>query len=311
MRHEIGIDAVTRRPYRLIMMHRHAAARSPASSSTSPTPRRGRSAPTSPARCSPPTRPTPRSRAPPRRSPRATSRSPRNTDAPARRATTLAERRRAGHRPSLRPEVGGDRQRAARRGSTDAEIDAIEAFVRGGGGLIVLGETEQEKYGNNLNELLARFGIEIENATVQDYEHHPATRRPGCSPTLGDAAGRRAGADLARPRRRGLLLPRRDAGARTTARRVIARTLADRLAAERAARRGHRARRRPGRRARRLRPVRRRLHRRARPRGALAQPRLLGRRSRPSPARAAALDSPAAADPHWAELQATRSRSCA
>ncbi len=55
---------------------------------------------------------------------------------------------------------------------TDAELDAIEEFVRGGGGLIVLGETEQEKYGNNLNDLLKRFGIEIENRTVQDYEHH-------------------------------------------------------------------------------------------------------------------------------------------
>ena len=52
------------------------------------------------------------------------------------------------------------------------EIDAIEAWVAGGGGLIVLGETEQEKYGNNLNELLARFGLEIETSTVQDYEHH-------------------------------------------------------------------------------------------------------------------------------------------
>ena len=52
------------------------------------------------------------------------------------------------------------------------EIDAIEAYVRAGGGLIVLGETEQDKYGNNVNELLARFGVEIENATVQDYEHH-------------------------------------------------------------------------------------------------------------------------------------------
>ena len=41
-----------------------------------------------------------------------------------------------------------------------------------GGGLIVLGETEQEKYGNNLNELLARFGVHLENETVQDYEHH-------------------------------------------------------------------------------------------------------------------------------------------
>ena len=55
---------------------------------------------------------------------------------------------------------------------TDAEIEAIAAWVEAGGGLIVLGETEQEKYGNNLNELLGRFGIEIENTTVQDYEHH-------------------------------------------------------------------------------------------------------------------------------------------
>ena len=41
---------------------------------------------------------------------------------------------------------------------SDAELDAIEEFVLGGGGLIALGETEQEKYGNNLNDLLARFG---------------------------------------------------------------------------------------------------------------------------------------------------------
>ena len=52
-----------------------------------------------------------------------------------------------------------------------SEINAIDAFVRGGGGLIALGETEQHKYGNNLNDLLARFGIEVANETVQDYEH--------------------------------------------------------------------------------------------------------------------------------------------
>ena len=51
------------------------------------------------------------------------------------------------------------------------EIDAIEAFVTAGGGLVVLGETEQEKYGNNLNELLARFGLRLNNDTVQDYDH--------------------------------------------------------------------------------------------------------------------------------------------
>jgi hypothetical protein len=55
---------------------------------------------------------------------------------------------------------------------SDEELDAIESFVADGGGLIVLGETEQEKYGNNLNALLGRFGMHLENETVQDYEHH-------------------------------------------------------------------------------------------------------------------------------------------
>ncbi|MEV4328101.1 DUF6421 family protein [Microbispora rosea] len=48
------------------------------------------------------------------------------------------------------------------------EIDAIEAYVAGGGGLIVLAEHEQEKYGSNLGELLARFGVTVEHTTVQD-----------------------------------------------------------------------------------------------------------------------------------------------
>jgi hypothetical protein len=55
---------------------------------------------------------------------------------------------------------------------SDQEIEAIDAYVRRGGGLLVLGETEQDKYGNNLNELLARFGLRLTNDTVQDYEHH-------------------------------------------------------------------------------------------------------------------------------------------
>src|SRR4051794_3219907 len=53
-----------------------------------------------------------------------------------------------------------------------AEIDALEAFVHDGGGLVVLGESEQDKYGNNLNELLGRFGLHIEHDTVQDYERN-------------------------------------------------------------------------------------------------------------------------------------------
>jgi hypothetical protein len=55
---------------------------------------------------------------------------------------------------------------------SDDELEAIEAFVRHGGGLVVLGETEQAKYGSNLNDLLDRFELHLENDTVQDYEHH-------------------------------------------------------------------------------------------------------------------------------------------
>jgi len=50
------------------------------------------------------------------------------------------------------------------------EIAAVVTFVAAGGGLVVLGETEEDKYGANLNELLASFGIGIENATVFDYD---------------------------------------------------------------------------------------------------------------------------------------------
>jgi hypothetical protein len=54
----------------------------------------------------------------------------------------------------------------------DGELAAIEAFVAAGGGLVILAEEEQAKYGNNLADLAARFGIGIENAVVSDYEHH-------------------------------------------------------------------------------------------------------------------------------------------
>ncbi|HWF72156.1 MAG TPA: DUF6421 family protein [Solirubrobacteraceae bacterium] len=53
-----------------------------------------------------------------------------------------------------------------------AELAAIERFVATGGGLIVLGETENDKYGHNLNDLLAPYRLRLENDTVQDYAHH-------------------------------------------------------------------------------------------------------------------------------------------
>jgi hypothetical protein len=75
------------------------------------------------------------------------------------------------------------------------ERAAIERFVHLGGGLVVLGETENDKYGNNLNELLAPYGLGLENETVQDYTDH---HRSAPSWVLGDLRGgaRGRGGDL-------------------------------------------------------------------------------------------------------------------
>jgi Family of unknown function (DUF6421) len=54
----------------------------------------------------------------------------------------------------------------------DSEIAAIHAFVEGGGGLVILAESEQDKYDSNLGAIAASFGIGVEHATVQDYQHH-------------------------------------------------------------------------------------------------------------------------------------------
>jgi hypothetical protein len=53
-----------------------------------------------------------------------------------------------------------------------AELDAVEQFVRAGGGLVVLAECDQDKYGNNVNELLGRFGVHVATTTVLDPVEH-------------------------------------------------------------------------------------------------------------------------------------------
>lgn len=52
------------------------------------------------------------------------------------------------------------------------EIAAIRDFVEAGGGLVVLAESEQDKYGSNLSEIAAEFGINVQHGTVQDYQRH-------------------------------------------------------------------------------------------------------------------------------------------
>ncbi|KXP13112.1 hypothetical protein AXK57_02455 [Tsukamurella pulmonis] len=49
-----------------------------------------------------------------------------------------------------------------------AELDAIEQYVRTGGGLVVLAECDTATSGSNLDELLARFGVRVESLVVQE-----------------------------------------------------------------------------------------------------------------------------------------------
>src|SRR5579862_8730020 len=51
---------------------------------------------------------------------------------------------------------------------SEQEIADIQEFVRKGGGLLVVTEYEHDKYGDNLNDLLAPTGLYIENTTVLD-----------------------------------------------------------------------------------------------------------------------------------------------
>jgi hypothetical protein len=67
-----------------------------------------------------------------------------------------------------------------------AELDAVEAFVHAGGGLILLAEEEQDKYGNNVGELAARFGVGVNSHLVSDYEHHHAGAPHWVLADLGD-----------------------------------------------------------------------------------------------------------------------------
>ena len=127
------------------------------------------------------------------------------------------------------PQVRGDDRGWLAR-YDDTEVAAIRSFVESGGGLVILAESEQDKYGSNLADIAAGFGITIEHTTVQDYQrHHQApswveSELATAHPLLSDVDD----ADLlpirnAQPRRRwrrsGPLEQRGGTGVRTAARR--------------------------------------------------------------------------------------------
>ncbi|MEV0147020.1 MULTISPECIES: DUF6421 family protein [unclassified Nonomuraea] len=93
----------------------------------------------------------------------------------------------------------------------EAEIDAVRDFVAGGGGLVVLAEEEQDKYGSNLTDLLARFGVGVGHATVRDPRnaHSGVATWVVAAPATGD--GLLAGVKSACFYRSGVLTAGQDA----------------------------------------------------------------------------------------------------
>ena len=184
-------------------------ARSPACSSTSPTPRPGRSAP-SVAREMQPSHPEDSSYARAAEALRAatspstpTTTGPLTPDALAERATCSSSPTRptaSGSAPSRRrPPVLGARRARRDRGVRRAPAAGWSSSAR----------SEQDKYGNNLDELLARFGIaHRERHRVQDYERHRQRAALGPRPT-SPTAGAAPTADLLARVDAALLLPRR------------------------------------------------------------------------------------------------------
>ena len=76
---------------------------------------------------------------------------------------------------------------------SDDEIHALERFVHDGGGLVVLAECEQDKYGNNLVDLLDRFGVRPLNLTAQDTVNN---HRQVATWVLADLSGQRGSVDM-------------------------------------------------------------------------------------------------------------------
>ncbi|NUW31533.1 hypothetical protein HTZ77_08855 [Nonomuraea sp. SMC257] len=94
---------------------------------------------------------------------------------------------------------------------TEAELDAVRDFVAAGGGLVVLAEEEQDKYGSNLADLLARFGVGVRHTTVRDpgHAHRGVATWVVAEPAAGD--GLLAGVKQACFYRSGVLTAGRDA----------------------------------------------------------------------------------------------------
>ncbi|TWP35478.1 DUF6421 family protein [Leekyejoonella antrihumi] len=70
-----------------------------------------------------------------------------------------------------------------------AEIDAVEEYVRAGGGLVVLAECNQDTYGSNLGELLARFGVRITSTMVQETAQGGRRHHGNASWVLAEMGG--------------------------------------------------------------------------------------------------------------------------
>lgn len=83
--------------------------------------------------------------------------------------------------------------RSSGRGSpvlTSDELDTLTGWVEQGGGLVVIAECDQDRYGNNLNDLLARFGLHVDSLTCHDATHRHNNVSAWVLADFGRTAGR-------------------------------------------------------------------------------------------------------------------------
>ena len=71
----------------------------------------------------------------------------------------------------------------------EAELDAILRFVRAGGGLVVLADCDQDVHGNNVNDLLAHFGLRVRSTVVHESADGGRRHHGNATWVLADLGG--------------------------------------------------------------------------------------------------------------------------
>ena len=71
---------------------------------------------------------------------------------------------------------------------SDNEVNAIQSFVKNGGGLIVISEYDHKKYGSNLNQIIEKFGLKFQNRTISEEVSSGTVHATWITPLVAEPA---------------------------------------------------------------------------------------------------------------------------